>query len=118
MLDMFVTESIFCQWLSLPFLTAGCTWQQMVPAPIGYLAAFALRARGVGRLFSFVGGVAVFYLITALSAMSTTLQARDGQFSWFLYAGLFLVPTALVLSLFGLLCGDFFRFCKKQWRLN
>lgn len=118
MLNMFVVESLVCQLVSWPFATTACSWQQWIPALAGLLAALAFRARGIGRLTTFIGGAAAFYLPAIVLALISPPAINSDQSGWLLWGCLFLFPIASVISLSGLLCGDLFRIARKRAREN
>ena len=111
---MFFTESLICQFVSWLFVATDCTWQQWVPPAAGCLVAFICRINSLGRLVSFAGGASAYLLVTIVSAWMIPLRTSEAQLGWFLFASLFLMPPALVVSLLGLVCGDLFRISRKQ----
>jgi len=118
MQNIFAAESLVCQLISWPFVTTDCSWQQWTPTLVAYFAAFAFRAKGTGRLATFVGATAAFYLITILAAVFAPLPSNEELFGWLLFACLFLIPVAFVVSLWGLICGDLYRLLRKRLGAN
>lgn len=118
MLTLFATESLVCQLVSWPFAIASCSWQQWMPVVAGLFSALGMRARGIGRLLTFVVGLVVFYLLAIMLVMATPSAGNDDQPGWFLFGCLFLFPIASIIALSGLLGGDLLRIFRKRAREN
>lgn len=109
-------ETFACQFVAWPFGATACTWLQFVPALAGFIAALALRLRGIGRLIPFLGGTITFYALAIAAALHTASRFNSDQQNWFLLGCLFLFPTASVVSLCGVLVGDLYRIHRKRGR--
>jgi len=118
MLNILVTEGLICQLVSWPFAITSCSWQQWMPAVAGLFTALGLRVKGIGRLVTFVVGLAVFYLFTIPPVIMMPSPGSSNPSGWFLFGCLFLFPIASIISLSGLLGGDLFRIFRKRAREN
>ena len=118
MLNLFFADGLVCQLVSWPFSFTGCSWQQWVPALSGLFTALGLRAKGVGRLVTFVLGVSTFYLFTVAQLAMASAPTQNEQSGGFLLGCLLLFPITSVISLSGLLGGDLFRIFRKRAREN
>ena len=118
MLKTPATEGLVCELVAWPYIAGDCVWQQWVPALAGLLATFGLRAFGIGRLATFLTGLAVFYAATISPVILSPESGTGGPADGFLFGCLFLFPVASVISLAGLLGGDLLRVVRKNAREN
>lgn len=118
MLNILATEGLVCELVAWPYAAGDCAWQQWVPAFASLLATFGLRAFGIGRLSTFLSGLAVFYAATIPPVMLSPEGGTGEPAGGFVFGCLFLFPVASVISLAGLLGGDLFRIVRKNARAN
>jgi len=110
---MFPSDSIACSVIAgfFPLFdgSADCSLEFVASMVIGCFVAFVCRIKGLSRLKALVGGVAAY---NTTLAIAWAMTADINQIGWLFVIFIFVIPRALLASMFGLSAWEIYRITK------